>query len=129
MKIFIRFAGDNDFINTMWPVMEVIRLRILHENLQRSNGSFIHPVQIPPWIMDKDKVVEFVNRIIYAMYLGFQADFELRGRGTNTEEYLTIEAKDVLYDKEVDAFTNYNHDGAVYDTDMESYGLSPIYAV
>jgi hypothetical protein len=92
----------------------------------------VQPLLVPDWILDKEKLSQFVNHIIYGMYLGFQNDFAPeRGYGdpAKTKEYLIIGPADILFDEEIDLFTNRNSDGAVYDTELEYPGNNPIYCI
>ncbi len=135
MRIFIRFAGDNDFINTVFGVMEIVRLRIRQENLPGKwcrtclGPDLGQPLTVPDWMMDKQKLAEFVNQIIYGIYLGFQSDFCRGGGLVDLREYLRIGPEDILFDKEIDLFTNRNHDAAVYDTRLEDLEDYPIYCI
>jgi len=133
MRICIRFAGDNDFITTMRVVMEVVRLRIKEESFSEDWGhgkpsELVLPLTVPAWMTDKDKLSLFVNQIIYGVYLGFQNNFEYGAVG-DMKTYLCIGPDDILFDEEIDAFTNRNNDAAVYDTELEDSADYPIYSI
>jgi hypothetical protein len=105
-QIYIRFAGDNDFITTVQAFVKTIAPRVFFENID----------------ITKAKIVELFNEHAYSIYVLHQSNYEKTPR-EDLKEYLRIEEKDVYFDDEVKEFTDYNHDGClaqvVYGNDIQ----------
>jgi hypothetical protein len=93
-KFCVRFAGDNDFINTVEPFVKFIAVDVLY------NESF-----------SKAKIVELFNNHAYSLYILNQSRDKKEDQ--SYKEYLKITEAEVLFDEEIDQFTNWNHDGCL----------------
>ena len=94
-KIYIRFAGDSDYCNTVMYFVKAIAPRIL---LDWSN-------------ITKEEIVELFNNHAYSLYCLHQCH-DLNPQNT-IKHYLKISVEDVYFDDEFESFTNYNHDGCL----------------
>lgn len=98
-RLYVRFPGDNDFINTVRPFVQAIAPRIIDGDLQLS----------------KAKIVELFNEHAFSFYMLYQSPYmdESDERKNRLKNYLRIEEKDVYFDEEIESHTNYNHDGCM----------------
>lgn len=106
-RLYVRFAGDNDFGNTVKAFVEAIAPRIL----------------LGEWHVSKQDVARLFNDTAFALYLLHQSRNPTLPDLRDMRGYLRIEPKDVYFDEEIDAFTNHNHDGclAVLEHDRIGY--------
>ena len=94
-RLYIRFAGDNDFSNTVSAFVKAIAPRILAGSKN----------------ITKAKIVELFNAHAYSLYCLHQAwDFD---SNPDVKEYLKVEEKDIYFDDEVKEYTNFNLDGCL----------------
>ena len=95
-KFFVRFAGDNDFAQTVEGFVKSLAPRIFY-------GCWDD--------ITKALVVDLFNQHAFSFYALHQCnDFAPEER---LRDYLKIEEKDVYFDDEVDGFINNNHDGCL----------------
>jgi hypothetical protein len=103
--MYVRFAGDNDYINTVRAFVEAIAPKVLFDTWRD---------------ISKEEIVELFNNHAFSLYALHQcwvthADERLRS-------YLKIEVKDVYFDEEIDEFTNYNNDGCLAAVEYQKIG-------
>ena len=105
-RFYVRFPGDNDFISTVEAFVKAIADRVL----------------LGDWgNITKSQVAELFNYTAPSLYRLYQTrEIEL---SHDPREYLTIESKDVYFDEEVDAFTNFNHDGCLAVIEHDRIGF------
>ncbi len=101
-RIYVRFAGDNDFAQTVKAFVKAIAPRIFL-------GAWAH--------ISKEDIVNLFNKHAFSLYALYQChdlhpDDSLRS-------YLNIEVKDVYFDEEIDEFTNFNHDGCMASLEFD----------
>jgi len=105
-RLYVRFAGDNDFGQTVKAFIKAIAPKIL---LGEWGG------------ITKEDIVYLFNEHAFSMYALHQChSFHANEK---IQSYLKIEVKDVYFDDEIDKFTNYNSDGclAVLEHDKIGY--------
>jgi hypothetical protein len=105
-SIFIRLAGDNDFINTIVPFVKAI-------------GNI---VLIEKQLLTKTQIVDLFNEHIYSFYVLYQNDGKEHLR---IKPYLKITEKDVYLNEEITAFADsgyWNGDGCVVSIDWTPTG-------
>lgn len=110
-KIAIVF-GDNDFVNTFMPIMEILSDAWAHSE--------------PKFFDDKKKVCEAINLISEGCYLLFQKG-DYTERDEHIREYLKVHPGNVLLNEEVDDYiyrnmktNNFNNSTFIVDLN-ESY--------
>ena len=100
-RFYVRFAGDNDFCNTVKSFMEAVAPRMLFAGEWRD--------------ITKEQIVALFNKHNFSMYalhqchevdVGAQEEDHMRN-------HLEIRVKDVYFDDEIDAFDNHNGDGCL----------------
>jgi hypothetical protein len=109
-KLYVRFAGDNDFGNVMLAFVKAIAPRIFFEE----------------WAdITKEQIVELFNKTSSSLYYLHQSRNPFV-RDERIEEYLKIETKDVMFEDESDKFFcsgQDNHDGCLavmdYNCDID----------
>ena len=95
-KIYIRFAGDSDYSNTVMHFVKAIAPRILLDNWSN---------------ITKEEIVNLFNNHAYSLYCLHQSpNFNPR---STIKDYLKISVEDVYFDDEFLSFTDYNHDGCL----------------
>lgn len=103
-KFMVRFAGDNDFIQTVIPFVKAIARKIsfnIEDKIQFEN-------------VKKENIVALFNAYAYALYAMYQDDSISVVDHEHYREYLQITEKEVYFDKEVDDFATsgqWNNDG------------------
>jgi hypothetical protein len=106
-RLYVRFAGDNDFSTTVKAFVEAIAPRVL----------------LGEWgDITKEEIVKLFNDSAYVLYTLHQKH-NLKIDSSDLTTYLMITVKDIYFDDEVDNFTNYNGDGclAVLEYDKIAY--------
>lgn len=101
--IYVRFAGDNDFGNTVQAFVKSIAPHILLGNWAN---------------ITKEEVVALFNEHAYSLYVLNQCDRLKDIRDPKdlerTKAYLKIKEDEVYFGmEEFKAFTNWNHDGCL----------------
>jgi len=105
-RLFVRFAGDNDFYRTVRAFVEAIAPRVL----------------LGEWVVTKDDVARLFNETSYALYLLHQSHKHQVENAESIKNYLQIEPKDVYFDEEIDNFTNFNSDGCLATLEHDHIG-------
>jgi hypothetical protein len=109
-RLYVRFAGDNDFCNTVKAFVQALAPKVLLGEW-REWGD-----------VTKADIVRMFNAHAFSMYALHQCHTKTPDESLRT--YLQIEEKDVYFDAEIDAFTDHNGDGCLaclgYD-DIEYY--------
>lgn len=105
-RLYVRFPGDNDLVNTLQAFMRSVAPRVL---LDRWGD------------ITKEQVVQLFNHTAFALYQLHQT-YDLPA-DNSTKNYLKISTKDVYFDEEIDSFTSHNGDGcmAVLEHDRIGY--------
>ena len=117
MKIAIKFI-NNDFGNTFLGVLQTLL------------NAYRHTGMLPP---SKSELTFMINSLSAPCYVLFQNEKITHNMTEyiHTKEYLQIEEKDLLIDKEVDEYSlltgHHNHSTFVLDTDLDYEDNSPIY--
>ena len=96
-RFYVRFAGDNDFCNTVKSFMQAIAPRVLFAGEWRD--------------ITKEQVVALFNEHAFSLYALHQC-FEVQAED-RLRAYLRIKVGDVYFDDEIDAFDNHNGDGCL----------------
>lgn len=110
-RLYVRFAGDNDFFITVKAFVMAIAPKILLGEWEN---------------ITKEEIVNLFNEHAYSMYALHQSrDIKTKAYiygGATLQSYLQIETKDVYFDDEIDEFTNFNHDGCMAVLERDDIG-------
>lgn len=101
-RFAIRFSGDNDFIGTLKPFVETLADKIFYGNWSE---------------ITKEDIVNLFNEHGYSFYCMYQS--HTYEPDIKMKDYLKIKVSDVMFDEEIDSFTNYNHDGYIAYLDFD----------
>ncbi len=105
-KIYIRFPGDNDFVNTLSPFVKA-----LAENIFYLRG----------WEnITKEQVVKLFNEHAFAFYSMYQC-YKIEADEA-IKDYLKISIKDVYFDDEAQFYldsNDWNQDGYLAQLDHD----------
>lgn len=109
-QLYVRFAGDNDFCNTMIAFVKAVAPRIL----------------LGEWKdVSKQDIVSLFNQHAFSLYALHQSTEVMAD--VSVQSYLKIEIKDVYFDDEVASFVDFNHDGCLaylmYDDETVQYSV------
>ena len=98
-RIYIRFPGNNDFINTMCGFVKTIAPNIF----------------LGDWKdITKKEIADLFNTHSGTFYVFYQAyDAQSRTKHHEYKDYLQIDERAIYIDEEIDSFTNYNNDGCL----------------
>ncbi len=100
-RLYVRFAGDNDFGTTIRAFVEAIAPRIFYEDWKN---------------ITKEQIVNLFNATSFSLYCLHQNHTQFFKGEERLKDYLQIEEKDVMFDDESDDFLNspqVNHDGCL----------------
>ena len=100
-KLYVRFAGDNDFGTTVRAFVEAIAPRIFYDDWKE---------------ITKEQIVNLFNTTSFSLYCLHQNRYQFFKEEERLKDYLQIEEKDVMFDDESNDFLNspqVNHDGCL----------------
>jgi hypothetical protein len=99
-RLYIRFAGDNDFIRTVISFVKDLGERVFFDNWNN---------------ITKSEIVSLFNECAFAYFLINQSDKPILSQEEMSlhRSYLKIKEKDVYFDEEIDSFEDWNHDGCL----------------
>jgi len=104
-RLYVRFAGDNDFCNTVKAFVQAIAPKVL----------------LGEWgNITKEQIVSLFNAHAFSMYALHQSH-EISAE-ESIRSYLEIMEKDVYFDSEIDAFNNHKGDGCLAAIEHEGIG-------
>jgi hypothetical protein len=88
-KLYVRFAGDNNFCHTVEAFVKAIAPRIFYDSWHN---------------ISKKEIVDLFNYSaspLYHLHQNYNQSIDEKGR---YESYLQIEEKDVMFNEEIDEF-------------------------
>ena len=99
-RLYVRFAGDNDFSYTVKAFVKAIAPNIFLNYWKN---------------ITKAQIVSLFNEHAYSLYCLHQnRDLPVsEEKSKRLKEYLHIGENAVYFDEEIDKFTNFNHDGCL----------------
>lgn len=104
-RLYVRFAGDNDFCMTVKAFVKAIAPRIL----------------LDVWSdISKEEIVNLFNNHAFSLYALYQCH-DLCAK-KDLQNYLKIDSSCVYFDNEIDIFTNFNHDGCLAVLEHDDIG-------
>jgi len=104
-RLYVRFAGDNDFSNTVEAFVKAVAPNILLDCWQR---------------ITKEEIVQLFNDHAFSLYALHQCRKIKADEGLRS--YLELRIEDVYFDDEIDDFTNHNNDGCLAVLEHDGIG-------